>query len=171
MASKGDLMNRLTWLAAGLIFGSLTFTACGLAEAGNAPGDKVPPSRVEPVAGTTTSRVILTALAAQRLGIKTEPVVAASASGAGAGATSTVIPVGALIYDKDGGVWVYTAVPGTPTDANGLPLTFVRKPVTVARIDGTVATLQSGPAAGTQVVTEGGEELLGTEQNVEGQQA
>jgi len=162
-------MNRLTWLAAGLIFGSLTFTACGLPEAENVPGDKDPPSRVEPVAGTTTSVVVLTALAAQRLGIKTEPVAAASTSSAGPGATSTVIPNAALIYDKDGVAWVYTAVPGASTDAKG-SLTFVRKEVTVIRTEGDFTTVKSGPAPGTQVVTEGGAELLGTEQNVEGQQ-
>lgn len=169
MASKGGPMNRLNWLAAGLILGSLAFTACGLPEAENVPGDKNPPSRVEPVAGTTTSVVVLTALAAQRLGIKTEPVAAAST--AGAGATNTVIPTDAVIYDKDGVAWVYTAVPGAPTDASGLPLTFVRKSVTVVQTDGNVTTVKSGPAVGTQVVTEGGAELLGTEQNVEGQQA
>jgi hypothetical protein len=167
-------MNRLNWVISGLIACTLMLAACGPTEAENAPGDKDKPSQVEPIAGTTTSRVILSALAAERLGIQAEPVRAASTASPGAphaSATSTVIPATALVYDKNGGVWVYAAVPGTPTNAKGLPLTYVRHAVNVERIDGNVAVLKSGPAVGTEVATEGAEELLGTEYGVEGQQS
>ncbi|MDQ6876920.1 MAG: hypothetical protein M3082_04330 [Candidatus Dormibacteraeota bacterium] len=167
-------MNRLNALIVGLIAGPLMLTACGPTQAENAPGDTDKPSRVEPIAGTTTSRVILSAVAAERLGIQAEPVRAASTASPGqakSSATSTVVPAKALVYDKNGGVWVYAAVPGAPTNAKGLPLTYARNSVNVERIDGDIAVLKSGPIVGTQVVTEGAEELLGTEYGVEGQQS
>jgi hypothetical protein len=47
-------------------------------------------------------------------------------------------------------------------------VTFIREAVTILRIDGDVAVLQSGPPVGTSVVTVGTAELLGTERGVEG---
>nr|MDQ6900438.1 hypothetical protein [Candidatus Dormibacteraeota bacterium] len=87
-------MNRLNALIVGLIAGPLMLTACGPTQAENAPGDTDKPSRVEPIAGTTTSRVILSAVAAERLGIQAEPVRAASTASPGqakSSATSTVV--------------------------------------------------------------------------------
>jgi hypothetical protein len=78
----------------------------------------------------------------------------------GASGHSSAVPAAALVYDKNGGTWVYT---------NSQPLTFVRERVTVARIEGDLAVLQSGPAPGTAVATVGAAELLGTEYGVEGQ--
>jgi hypothetical protein len=43
---------------------------------------------------------------------------------------------------------------------------FVRSPITVVTIEGNRAVLSAGPAAGTQVVTVGAAELLGTEYEV-----
>jgi hypothetical protein len=72
---------------------------------------------------------------------------------AGAG-TRKVVAHSAVVYDAKGKTWVYVA-----TDA----LTFVRQPITVDYVDGDLAVLSDGPAAGTKVVTVGAAELLGTE--------
>ena len=47
-----------------------------------------------------------------------------------------VIPYAAVVYDADGKTWVYTSPK---------PLTFVRSPITVARIAGDKAFLSAGP--------------------------
>lgn len=77
----------------------------------------------------------------------------------GAGRRRTV-PYSAVIYWIDGGAWVYTQV---------APLTFVRAPIVIDEVDGDVAVLRSGPPAGTRIVSVGGEELLGTEFQIEGE--
>ena len=78
-------------------------------------------------------------------------------SGAG---EQTTIPYSAVIYGVEGGTWTYTSTG---------PLTFVRAPITVASVQGDVAILSEGPDPGTEVVTVGGEELLGTEFAIEGE--
>jgi hypothetical protein len=77
----------------------------------------------------------------------------------GAGERPT-IPYSAVIYGVEGGVWTYTSTG---------PLTFVRAPITIAEIQGDTAVLSQGPPAGTEIVTVGGEELLGTEFAIEGE--
>jgi hypothetical protein len=77
----------------------------------------------------------------------------------GAGRRSTV-PYSAVIYWIDGGTWVYVRT---------APLTFRRAPVDIEVVDGDVAVLRRGPPAGTPVVSVGGEELLGTEFEIEGE--
>ena len=78
---------------------------------------------------------------------------------AGGGEQKT-IPYSAVIYGVEGGVWAYTSTG---------PLTFVRAPITVASVQGDTAVLSEGPPPGTEVVTVGGEELLGTEFAIEGE--
>lgn len=104
------------------------------------------PAKVESIPGSEVSKLTLTRDAVDRLGVKTEP----------AGPT---IPLSAVFYDKDGKTWAFT---------NPEPLTYVRQPVTITSVTGQVATLASGPPAGTPVVTVGGAELLGAEYGVEG---
>jgi hypothetical protein len=77
----------------------------------------------------------------------------------GGGQRSTV-PYSAVIYWIDGGTWVYVRTG---------PLTFRRAPVEIDQVDGDVAVLVRGPPAGTPVVSVGGEELLGTEFEIEGE--
>lgn len=60
----------------------------------------------------------------------------------------------AILYDSTGKTWVYT---------NPEARVYVRQAVTVERINGAVALLSDGPAAGTVVVTTGAEELYGAE--------
>jgi hypothetical protein len=75
----------------------------------------------------------------------------------GNSAPKKVIPYSAVLYDASGDAWVYTSPE---------PLKFVRARVTVDKIDGDLAVLQDGPAAGTQVVTVGAAELFGAESGV-----
>ena len=96
--------------------------------------------------GDGVHRVTLTKHAAERLGIETAPTASAG--------RGTVVPYAALIYDPDGKTWVYTSPK---------PLQFLRAAVEVVRIEGTLAYLTSGPAAGTPVVTKAGAEIYGTD--------
>jgi RND family efflux transporter MFP subunit len=65
-----------------------------------------------------------------------------------------VVPWSAVVYDIDGGTWVYEA---TATHA------FVRRRVQLRRVEGTLAVLAGGPPPGTRVVSQGAAELFGTE--------
>ena len=76
---------------------------------------KISPVTLEPIEGTDFQRVILTEKAAQRLDIKTAEVSGIS------------IPYAAVIYDTEGNTFVYT---------NPAPLTFVRAPIMIDRIEG-----------------------------------
>jgi hypothetical protein len=127
-------------------------SACGSAEAQT--DGTVPPAHLVPVSGGggTGKAVVLTEDATHRIGLSTEPVVAA--------ADNLVIPVTALVYDKDGGTWVFLATQ---------PFTYERRAVAIAQISGDRAILRSGPTAGSRVVTVGAAELLGTEYGVSGE--
>jgi hypothetical protein len=76
----------------------------------------------------------------------------------GNGMVQMTIPYDALIYDVEGGTWVYVK------EHNAL--TFVREHVTVDHIQGDLAFLKEGPPPGTEVVTVGGAELYGAETGV-----
>jgi hypothetical protein len=104
------------------------------------------PATVVHVKGSKFARVVLTALAAERTGVRTEQVREA--------ADGLAVPYTALIYDPQGETWVYTSPER---------LAYVRAAVLVERIEGDVAYLSDGPDAGTDVVTVGGAELYGTE--------
>lgn len=121
------------------------------AEESDAPG-KIEPARVEPLPGTDLQRVILTAKAAERLGITTAPVRDGPAPGGGR--RRTVIPYAAVIYDTHGVTWTYT---------NPESLVFLRRRIRVDSIDGDRAVLADGPPVGTAVVTAGAAELFGAE--------
>jgi hypothetical protein len=107
---------------------------------------------VEPVEGSDVSQVTLTAEAAERIDVQTVAVETASE-----GHARMTIPYAAVLYDPAGDTWTYTS-PET--------LVFVRAPIEVLRIDGDRAILSDGPAPGTEVVTVGAAELLGTEYEV-----
>jgi outer membrane biogenesis lipoprotein LolB len=94
--------------------------------------------------------VVLTPLGAQQVGIQT--TVAAPAHRGG----QAVVPYSALLYQPDGSSVVYT-VTG--------PLTYTLVAVNVASTQGNEIYL-TGLAAGTAVVTVGGEELLGVQDGV-----
>jgi hypothetical protein len=145
--------HRNRWVIVALIVALLPLAACGgTSDEAAAEGDE--PAKVEPVEGTDVSRVILTAKAAERLGIRTATV----RNGEGSHAELTVMPYSALVYDTNGRAWAYTS----PEQ-----LTFVRSPLTIERIEEQNIFLRAGPPPGTSVVTVGAAELYGTELGIE----
>ena len=139
---------------AGLVIGA----AAILAGCATATPAETPPALIKPVAGSQIPQLQLTERAIQRLGIVTQPVRQTRATGQPA---HEVIPYAAVVYDTDGSTWTYV---------NTAARTYERKPVTVTEIDGEIAQLSAGPAAGTPVVTVGAAELLGTEYNISGEE-
>lgn len=151
---KGAPMSPKHLSVAGLVIGAAAILA-GCAAATPA---ETPPAVIKPVAGSQIPQLELTQRAVQRLGIVTQPVQPSATAGQ---QDREVIPYSAVVYDHDGSTWTYV---NTATD------TYRRKPVTVTEIDGAVALLSAGPPAGTQVVTVGAAELLGTEYNISGEE-
>jgi hypothetical protein len=135
---------------------ALQLVGCG--QSSSDTGSESQPVTVRHVAGTNVDRLTLSAHAARRLGIQTAPVQR-QLVGTGAGRKQRkVIPYAAVLYDKNGKTWVYTSPE---------PLAFVRHRIRVDFIDRGRAVLESGPPAGTLVVTTGAVELLGTEFEVD----
>jgi hypothetical protein len=75
----------------------------------------------------------------------------------GAATPRKVVPYSAVLFDLSGATWTYTQVGS---------LTFVRQRVSIDYIEGDLAILTEGPAAGTEVVIVGATELFGTELKV-----
>ncbi len=69
-------------------------------------------------------------------------------------AESLVVPYAAILYDHNGGAWVYESM--------GKHV-FARRRVVVDHVVGPEAVLALGPKPGTKVVTDGAAELFGTE--------
>jgi hypothetical protein len=134
---------RAGWLAL-LAVAGLGISACS--DSGSA-SEPVPPASLEEVAEGEIGRITLTDQAASRLDIQTGTIEEGSAA-------ALQVPFAAVIYQPDGSTWVY---------ANPEELTFKREPIEIDSIDGDVANLTSGPAAGTKVVTQGASELWGFE--------
>jgi membrane fusion protein, heavy metal efflux system len=67
---------------------------------------------------------------------------------------SLVVPWSAVVYDVEGGTWVYRLVK---------PHVYARTRVEVRHVAGELAVLARGPAAGTEVVAAGAAELFGAE--------
>ena len=138
--------RRRALLVAGLAgVAVLGLAACGDSKSDS--GEKPAPASLEEVADGEIGRNTLTEDAARRLDIQTAQVEARTGSG-------LQVPFDAVIYQPDGTTWVYSS-PET--------LVFKREPIDVERIDGDVAVVRSGPAAGTPVVTVGAAELWGFE--------
>ena len=134
-------MRHTVLIAAVLTSFALFVAGCG----GGSEEGASEPAKVENVSGQ--AQVVLSPEAAKRLGVQTARVRA------GNGAT-TMIPFAAVLYDPDGATWTYT---------NPKPLVYVRKDVSVERIDGNRAFLKAGPPSGTPVVTVGATEIWGVE--------
>lgn len=64
------------------------------------------------------------------------------------------VPWGAVLHDVDGGAWLYEMIE---------PHRYIRRRISVRRVEGQTAILAQGPAEGTKVVVQGASELFGTE--------
>jgi hypothetical protein len=135
-------------LAGGLALLAVAGLALSACRDSSGEAETVPPASLEEVAEGEIGRITLTDEAATRLDIRTGTVEA------GSGGVGLQVPFAAVIYQPDGTTWVY---------ANPDELTFKREPIAIESIDGDVAHLTSGPAAGTRVVTQGASELWGFE--------
>ncbi len=108
------------------------------------------PGAVGATGATGVAPVTFTADGARRVDLQT---AVAAADG-----PWTVVEHAALLYDKVGATWVYTAPE---------PLRFLRAKVEVGRVDGDRVRL-TGIAPGTRVVTTGATQVWGTELHISG---
>jgi hypothetical protein len=138
--------------AAVLVGAVLGLAGCGGQVAADTPAEVS--AKVEPIAGTGVSKVILTSEAAAYLGLKTAPVRPAPPGEAG------VVSYSAVLYDAKGAAWVFTSPAAR---------SFVRTPIVVDRVQGSDAYFRTGPKVGTIVVTVGVPELYGAENGVGGE--
>ena len=138
------MMRDRRWILVAAMASLLLLPACR--DTGSETTEGPEPVTVEPIEGTDLSRVTLTARAAERLGIETAMVTSS--------ADRTAVPAAAVWIDANGEAWVY---------ATSESLVFVREGVVVGRFDGDVAVLTDGPPIGTEVVTVGVAELIGSE--------
>jgi hypothetical protein len=147
-----DINDNRRWLAVIMVVAATGLSACARSsslDSGAATDEG--PARVEPVPGTDLQQVILSPHAARRVGIQTARVRVAQRH-------RTLVPYAAVMYGAAGNAFVYT---------NPKRLTYVRRAIAIARIEGAAALVTHGPASGTAVVTVGAAELLGTEYGVE----
>lgn len=126
-----------------IMVAALGLAACGPKAA--ATTEKINPSTLEEIEGSELKRVILTEKAAERIGVETVP------------ASEMTVPYSAVIYDIEGNTWVYT---------NPAPLTFVRAPIVIDRIDGDQAFLSEAFGSTDPIVTVGVIEIYGAETGV-----
>ena len=124
---------------------ALSLVSCADSSAKTEP-DEHKAATVEAIGDTGFSRVTLTEDSAKRIGLRTAKVLADG--------TGTTIPFAAVLYDPTGHSWTFVKEKG---------LTFVRKAITITRVDGDVASLSSGPAIDTEVATIGAVQLYGAE--------
>src|SRR5437879_7422436 len=101
MGRHGFLRGGLALLAAASL-AAASLAGCTQA-ADTGANDYVQPATVEDIPGSPVRRVVLTALAAQRLDVRTQPVATAPGGG-----PLGAVPVRALVYDPEGRSWVYT---------------------------------------------------------------
>ncbi len=135
-------------LAALTIAAFLALSAAGCAQAPAAVPSDGDPAVLTAVPGTDLHRITLTEHAVERVDLKTEVTSVDPQT------QKLSVSYWAILYDSAGQTWVYT---------NPEPRVYVRQAITVERINGSVALLSDGPAAGTAVVTTGAEELYGAE--------
>jgi hypothetical protein len=139
-----------------LIAAGTAACASGGADEASDGSDNRNAATVEQVAGSDTPRITLSDEAVERIGVVTDPV-GVQVSG---DVQQLTIPYRAVIYDAQGQAFTYVS----PS-----PHVYTRVPLTIDQVQGDIATLDAGPAAGTAVVTTGAEELWGTETGVGGE--
>lgn len=134
--------------AALVIAAALALGAAGCAKIEEAAPSNGDPAVLAEVPGTDLHRITLTERAVERVGLKTDVTAVDPQT------QKLSVSYWAILYDSSGKTWVYT---------NPEPRVYLRQAVTVERINGAVALLSEGPAAGSVVVTTGAEELYGAE--------
>ena len=139
--------RRTRRMVVALVASALALSGC--AEKSKSEASEDGPVKLVEVKGSEVQQVVLTAKAAERVGIE---MVAITERGG-----TKVAPYAAVVYDANGDAWAYTSAK---------PLTFVRSAIKVASIAGNDAILSAGPDAGTEVVTVGTAELFGSEQEI-----
>jgi len=144
------MKNHDRWMVALLLAACLPLAACKQTSETAAAEEDAGPAKVEHLQGDEPTRVTLTEEAAKRLDIQTAAIRDMEIGGA----QRKVIPYAAVLYDTQGNTWTYSSPQ---------PLVFVRHRIAVDRIEGEMAVLSDGPAAGTEVVTVGAQELYGSE--------
>jgi hypothetical protein len=137
------------WLMLGALAAAVPLAACSAQDSAEPAAEG--PATVEEIPGSELSRLTLSAMAVERLGIETATV--------GEDGSQLTVPYAAVLYDSEGRTWAYA----TPEEN-----VFVRHELVIDRIDGNVAFVAEGPPAGTAVVTTGAAELFGTETGVGG---
>jgi hypothetical protein len=142
-------MPRLRVAGVVLAIASLPLAGCKEVETETATGYE--PAKIEEIKGKDVKRVTFTAEGARRTGLKTATVRRDGGN--------EIVPYESLIYDAEGKTYVYTSPK---------PLTFLRVPVKVDRIEGNRVVLTNGPAARTAVVTVGAAEVYGAELEIAG---
>jgi len=145
-------MKQLNWRTLTMLaLAIVLLAACG---GGNIPetGEKVAPSKVEPIEGSEFSRLTLTEKAVERLGVQTTPVEIREIS-----SQHKAVPYSALIYGLQGETWVYV---------NPEPLVYIRQAIVVDYIEDDWVALVEGPEIGVPVVTVGASLLYGAEVGV-----
>lgn len=131
-----------------LLIGPIALVGCG---------EEAAYEKVEPYELTATdegiNRVTLTERASERLQLETAPVANAVVDGR----DQSTVPYAALIYDTEGGNWVYLQ-----TDS----LTYTRVAVEVGHIEGDTVYLTDAPDVGAEVAVTSVAELYGADTGV-----
>jgi hypothetical protein len=142
---------RKPWVLLLAIAAAVPLSAC--AKVAESATEKEPRFQLELInEAEGLNRLTLDPRAADRIGVKTEPIGVLIRFGGES--QRTTVPYSAVLYNPDGATYVYT---------NPEPLIFVRHPITVDYVEGNLAVLAAGPPRGTSVVTVGVAELQGME--------
>ena len=109
------------------------------------------PAKLEAVAGSDFKRVTFTGEGIRRIDLRKEAVRRVAGRPA--------VPHASVLYGPDGTTYVYVATGER---------SFMRRPVTVDRVDGRWALISRGPAVGSAVVTTGAVQVYGAELEIAG---
>jgi hypothetical protein len=145
---NGSRRPRAPRLATGLalVASGLAVSACSEVESNVR---EVYPYEVTPIEGSDLKRVSMADETAALLPVRTATIQRQG--------SRKVAPHDALIYNPDGGAFVYTKPKAE---------TYVRAPIEIVRVTGGRVVLSAGPPVGTTVVTTGSAELLATEYEI-----
>jgi hypothetical protein len=145
-------VRRLFVILLAVVIGAALLTGCQRAGTTESAAANAEPARVTHLSNGI-SRITLSPLGAQRIGLRTAQV---QTTGAG-----TQVPTAAVFYRENGSTWVYVRT---------ARLTFERAQVVIARVSGTMTYIASGLTADSVVATVGVAELRGAEDGVPGEQ-